>query len=88
MRRLPPTKKTILRQSGVVQLVRLERFDCAKEIYGVTAPQNVGHIDGLPICEQFMTEAEAVRAYDRYVKFFELRDAAARAALPSGEGKP
>ena len=73
MRKITTTHKTVLRQSGVVQLVKLERFDCAKELYGVTFPQNVGHVDGLPICEQFMKEDEAIRAYDRYVKFFSGR---------------
>lgn len=69
-RKVTPTTKTVLEQSGVVQLVKLERFDCPKEIYGVTFPQKVGTVDGGPICEQFMSYDEAVRAYRRYVEFF------------------
>ena len=71
MRKLPKTHKTVLRQSGRVQLVKLERFDCDRPLYGVSAPYKISGLDGPIVCEQFMTEAEAIRAYARYVKWFE-----------------
>lgn len=75
MRKIPATKKTILKRAGVVQLVKLERFGCGKELYGVTYPQKVGLLDGSPICDQFASRDEALRAFDRYSEFFSKREA-------------
>jgi hypothetical protein len=87
MTKIPKTRKTILKQRGVVSLVHLERPDCSKPLFGVTAPQNVGHLDGLPLCEQFMTLEEAQFAFERYCKYFESRDKHA-ADVAAGKKEP
>jgi hypothetical protein len=73
MRAITKTTKTVLKQDGVVQLVKLERFDCAKPIYGVSAPYNIGGYDGPVVCEQFASDVEARRMFDRYVQYFRTR---------------
>jgi hypothetical protein len=80
-RKVTPTKKKVLAEElcgalltiVTVQLVELSRKDCQKPLYGVTFPQNIGGLDGLPICEQFMSLDEARKRYITMVKFFKER---------------
>jgi len=67
------TKKTVLLKEGVVELLLLERIpDDGTQIFAVSYPHKVGNVESPSqrMTQQFMQKLEALREFDRYVKFF------------------
>jgi hypothetical protein len=79
MKKISTTIVEVIKQDHGVRLVKLSRRDCAKENYGVSAPQKIGYdVNGNPqygadVCDQFHTQAEAENWFQRMVDFWSKR---------------
>jgi hypothetical protein len=79
MKKIPKTKVELLKQTGVVRLVKLSRVDCV-EVYGVTAPRKVGKDENGNLvytnhwnCDQFSKIQEAEEWFERMVAFWQAQ---------------